>query len=157
MRSGGINRPDAGCVVGGTSCQMADVRRKENASDVGGMGHKLTYGQDGCSIATLDHTPNVDVALLLALESTIKDLGSLRKGQTHCIVSCANHTSIARNRHTGNADIVFRNELVGALVLAQVPNSHVTAAITADQFSLVRVNDYIIDGDSMGIVALDIA
>ena len=44
-----------------------------------------------------------------------------------------------------------------ALVLAQVPDPHVTAAITADQFSLIRMNDYIIDRDPMGVVALDIA
>lgn len=48
---------------------MADIGGEENASDVGGMCDKLAYGQDGCSVATLDHSPDIDITLSLLLES----------------------------------------------------------------------------------------
>jgi hypothetical protein len=46
---------------------------------------------------------------------------------------------------------------VTALVLAQVPDAHVSSAIATNQFSLIRVNDYIIYRDAMGVVPLHIA
>lgn len=49
---------------------MADIGGEKNASDVGGMCNKLAYGQDGCSVTTLNHSPDIDVALLLLLESS---------------------------------------------------------------------------------------
>lgn len=44
-----------------------------------------------------------------------------------------------------------------ALVLAEVPDPYVATAIATDQFSLVWVNDHIVDRDTVGVVALDIA
>ena len=42
---------------------MADVGREENAGDVGGVGDELADWKDGGGIATLDHTPDINVAL----------------------------------------------------------------------------------------------
>jgi hypothetical protein len=43
---------------------------------------------------------------------------------------------------------------VTALVLAQIPNPHIASAVTANQLSLIRVDDYIIHGDSMIVIPL---
>ena len=42
---------------------MADVGGEENAGDVGGVGDELANGKDGGGVATLDHTPDVDITL----------------------------------------------------------------------------------------------
>lgn len=44
-----------------------------------------------------------------------------------------------------------------ALVLAQVPDTHVSSAVTADQLALVRVDDHVVDGHAVGVVALHAA
>lgn len=44
-----------------------------------------------------------------------------------------------------------------ALVLAQVPDAHVSSAVAADQLALVRVDDHVIDGHAVGVVALHAA
>jgi hypothetical protein len=46
---------------------------------------------------------------------------------------------------------------VTALVLSKVPDAHVASAITADELSLVGVNDNIIDWHPVRVVALYIA
>lgn len=44
-----------------------------------------------------------------------------------------------------------------AFVLSQVPDAHSASAITADEFSLVWVDDYIVDGAEVVVIALDAA
>lgn len=44
-----------------------------------------------------------------------------------------------------------------ALVLAQIPNPHITSSITADQFSLVRVNNDIVYWHAVGVISLNVA
>ena len=44
-----------------------------------------------------------------------------------------------------------------ALVLAQVPDPHITPAITANELALIGVNDDVVDGRAMGVVTLDTA
>ena len=41
------------------------------------------------------------------------------------------------------------------LVLSQVPNPDVSAPIAAHELTLIRMNDYIVDRDSMAVVALN--
>jgi hypothetical protein len=76
---------------------------------------------------------------------------------THGVVTSADHTAVRRDRDGCNAHVVLGDELVAALVLAKVPDAHVAAAVTANELALVRVNDYIVDGDAVGVVALHIA
>ena len=42
-----------------------------------------------------------------------------------------------------------------ALVLAQVPDADCTGAVAADKLALVRVDDDVIDGGTVVVVALD--
>lgn len=58
-----VNRPNTSGVVGRTSSEVTDVRRKENTVDVGEVGLEARDWNQGRNIAVLDHTPNVDIAL----------------------------------------------------------------------------------------------
>lgn len=42
---------------------MTDVGGEEDTGDVGRVGDELADGEDGGGIATLNHAPNIDVAL----------------------------------------------------------------------------------------------
>jgi hypothetical protein len=46
---------------------------------------------------------------------------------------------------------------VAALVFTQIPDAHISAAVAANQLSLVRVDDYIVDRDTVRIIALHVA
>jgi hypothetical protein len=46
---------------------------------------------------------------------------------------------------------------VAALVLAQIPYPHIAPAVAADQLALVRMDDDVVHGHAMGVVALDVA
>jgi hypothetical protein len=46
---------------------------------------------------------------------------------------------------------------VAAFVLAEIPDADVAAAVAGDEFALVWVDHYVVYGDAMGIVALDVA
>ena len=48
---------------------MADIGGEENASDVSSVCDELANRQDRCSVATLNHSPDINIALLLLSES----------------------------------------------------------------------------------------
>lgn len=132
---------------------MTDVGGEEDAGDVSCVSHELADGEDRGGIAALNHTPNVDVALTCGVSKGL----TLSSGQTHGVVACADHASITCNCDTSHADVVLWNELVRALILSQVPDPHVTTAIAADELSLIWMNDYIVDRNTMSVVALNVA
>lgn len=74
---------------------------------------------------------------------------------THGVISCTQQRPITSNSHAGNGDVVLGYKLMGALVLPQVPYPHVSSSVTADEFSLVGMNDNVVDGHAMTVVALD--
>lgn len=63
VRDRGVERPDAGGVVGGTGREVTHVWGEEDAGDVCAMGSELADGDDGGCVVALDHAPDVDVAL----------------------------------------------------------------------------------------------
>ena len=64
MRGAGVDRPDAGVVVGAAGTKMADVGGEKHAGDVGGVGLEGGYGDERGDVAVLEHAPDVDVALV---------------------------------------------------------------------------------------------
>jgi hypothetical protein len=46
VRSGGVDGPDACCVVGRTGSQMTDVGGEKDAGDVGSVCDELADGED---------------------------------------------------------------------------------------------------------------
>jgi len=75
--------------------------------------------------------------------------------ESYGVVPSAEKGSVTRYGHTSHGDIVFRDELVSTLVLAQVPDTNVPSTVTADKLALVRMNDDIVDRNSVGVVALN--
>jgi hypothetical protein len=45
---------------------------------------------------------------------------------------------------------------MGAFAFAEIPDADVAATVTADQLTLIRVDDYIVDRMSVLVVALDL-
>lgn len=75
--------------------------------------------------------------------------------QTYQVIARTQQRAIRSNGDAGDGDIFFGDKLMGALVLAEVPNSDVAGAIATDQFALVRMNDDVVDGAPVAVVALD--
>jgi hypothetical protein len=63
MWLGGVDGPDARCVVGAAGREVAHVGGKEDAGDVGVMCDEFADGDDRGYFGALDHFPDVDVAL----------------------------------------------------------------------------------------------
>jgi hypothetical protein len=76
---------------------------------------------------------------------------------TYSIVPSADHTPITRNCDARHANIILRDQLVTALVLTEIPDPHVSTAITTNQLPLVRMDHHIIDRYTVHIIALYIA
>src|SRR5690349_19625356 len=87
----------------------------------------------------------------------IRGLKPGMEGMTYCVVYGTHHAPIASHRDTGHTHIILRDQLVAALVLAQIPDAHIAATVTADQLALVRMNDDIIDWHAVGVVPLHVA
>lgn len=65
MWSRGVQRPDARGVVGATGRKVSDVGGKENAGDVRAVSLEFADRDDRGGVVALNHTPYIDVALLL--------------------------------------------------------------------------------------------
>jgi hypothetical protein len=73
---------------------------------------------------------------------------------TYLLVSSAQKRSITSNADTQNRSIILGDQLVGTNTFAQVPDSNHSKVVTTDQLALVGVNDNIVDGCAVDIVAL---
>jgi hypothetical protein len=73
------------------------------------------------------------------------------------VVSGTEHGSITCDTDTGNRDSFFGDELMSTTRLSKVPDADIATAVTADQFSLVRVNDHVVNRRAVDVVALDAA
>jgi hypothetical protein len=71
------------------------------------------------------------------------------------VVAGTQQRAVARDGDARDAHVFFRDELVRALVLAQVPDADGASAVTADELALVRVDDDVIDGGAVVVVALN--
>lgn len=148
--------PDAGVVVGGTGREVAHVWGEEHAGDVGGVGLKGGDGDEGGEVVVLEHAPNVDVALKgrrLVREGRKRR----RKGGgmiSYVVVPSAEERAVRGNGDAGDGDVILGDELVRALVLAEIPNPYVTAAVATDQLALVGMYDHVVDGAAMRVVSL---
>lgn len=154
MRLRGVERPDAGGVVGRARGEVAYVGREENAGDVGLVCKKGTDRDEGGDFGALNHAPDVDLALC-SISKT--EQGEPWVWGGYAVVACTEHGAIAGDGDAGDGHVGLGDELVRALVLAQIPDAHIAPAIAADQLALIRVDDDIIDRDAMGVVALHAA
>ena len=141
-------------MVGGAGGELADVWREENTGDVFVVSLELGDWHELGYISRLEHTPNVDVSLCICISPM-----SFRRtvGGTHGVVPSHQHTTVGRNAHTADRDVVFGNQLVSALILSQIPDANVSCLVAANQFSLVGMDHYIVDRRVVLIIALNLA
>lgn len=74
---------------------------------------------------------------------------------TDGIIPGAKHRSVASNSHARHGNVVLWDKLVGALILSQIPDTHITSAVAADEFALVWVDDDVIYRYAMAVISLD--
>lgn len=74
---------------------------------------------------------------------------------THIIVGSAKDRAICGNRDTGDRDILLGDQLMGAVVLSQVPDADTTTPVAADDLALVGVDHDVVDGTAVVVAALD--
>lgn len=134
-----VHRPDTRRVVCGASGEVADVWRQEDAGDVGLMRLEFGHRDERRDVFVCDDAPDVDGALLAIAHGG------------------AEERAVRGHRHRGHGLVFFRDQLVRTLVLRQVPDPHVAASVAADEFALVGVDDYVVYGDAVAVVALDVA
>lgn len=75
----------------------------------------------------------------------------------YLLASSAQQRSIGCDTDTCNGAVFLRLQLVNALALTQVPDANHAPAITTNQFSLVGVDDDVIDRELVSVVALKAA
>lgn len=102
----------------------------------------------------LVHPPDVNVALS---RRSVNEKLKERTRQAYQVVSGGKKRTVTSDTHTSHRNILHGHELMRAFALAQVPNSDISTSITTDQFSLVWMDDHIIYGMCMLVVALDLA
>lgn len=80
-----------------------------------------------------------------------------KRGQmiAYVVVGGAQQRAIRRDSDAGDRDVLLGDQLVGAVVLGQVPHAHTTRAVTADNLALVGVDNDIVGGAAMVVGALD--
>jgi hypothetical protein len=132
----GVDGPDAGSVVGAAGCEVPDVGREEDSSDVSAVSCEAAHRNQRGEVSILDHTPNED---------------------TSSIVAGTQHGPIRSNSDAGNRDVVLRNQLMTAFVLAQIPDSYCARAIATNEFSLVWVDDHVVDWTAVVVIPLHAA
>lgn len=88
------------------------------------------------------------------MQSNIERLSSLI---TYLFVARTEKRTVTGDTHTMHRDVILWNQLVCTHALSQVPDSHRTGTIPADELSLVWVDDNIVNGRLVDIVALQTA
>jgi hypothetical protein len=71
------------------------------------------------------------------------------------VIARAKQRAVTSDGYTSDAHILLGDELVRALVLAQVPDANRAGAVAADELALVRVDDDVVDGGAVVVVTLD--
>ncbi len=60
--------------------------------------------------------------------------------------ACAEGGAITCHSYAGNRDILFRNKLMRAIVLREIPNADTASTITSNDLALIGVDYYVVDG-----------
>lgn len=123
-------------VVRGAGCEFLAVRTEEDAREVVVVGFEDAAGEEGGGVFVLKHPPDVHVPFVIA------------RGE---------EGAVACDGHRGDGHVLCWNKLMGAFRFAEVPHTDVTAAVGGDEFALVGVDDDVVDGVGVRVVALNAA
>ena len=117
-------------MIGGAGGEELDVRGEEEAGEICLVGVEDAAGLKGGGVLVLVHAPDVHVAFIVA---------SCEEG------------AIAGDADGWDGYIIFGNELMGAFIIAQVPDHDNPAAIAGDELALVGVDDDVVDRVIVGV------
>lgn len=87
-------------------------------------------------------------------------LGQARQGQgrstvaAYGVVGGTEERAVTSDCDTRDRHILLGNQLVRAVVLAQIPDAYAPAAVTADNLALVRVNYDVVRGGAVVVTPL---
>ena len=73
---------------------------------------------------------------------------------TYSIVGSAQKRTVASNCDAGDGDVLLGDELVGTVVLGEIPDADAAAAVATDDLALVRVDDNVISRAAVVVAAL---
>lgn len=74
---------------------------------------------------------------------------------TYIVIGGAQDGAIRSDRNARNRDVLLGDQLVGTVVLGEIPNADATTPVTTDDFALVGVDDDVVDGAAVVVAALD--
>ena len=98
------------------------------------MGFEDTAREESCRVFVLEHTPDVYVAFVVA-------------GGKERTVAC--------NRDRGHRYVLCGNQLVSTFRLAKVPDANIPTTVGRDEFTLIWVNDNVVNWMRMRVVPLN--
>lgn len=71
------------------------------------------------------------------------------------VISSNEHSSIRGNAHAANRNSFLGDEVVSACILAEIPHPQISSMVARNDFTLVRMDDNIVNWGSMMIITLD--
>ena len=131
---------------------MFDIRGQQNACDVFTMSFEVGDWNQLRLFAILSKVPYKHIALLKWLASV-----HLFTGKSYRVGASTKGGSITRNSNTRNRYVFLGDKLMRAVILCQIPDSNTPALVAANNLTLVRMNDYIIDSSAMRVTSLNCA
>jgi hypothetical protein len=129
---------------------VLDIGREKNSGDVVIMSLEVSNWHELGFFAVLKEVPDIDASLYVG-----QWLPSKSSEKSYRIGASAESRTITCNCNTGDWCVLFGNQLVGAIVLSQVPNTNTSSTITANNLALVGMNDHIIDRAAVRVASLN--
>ena len=74
---------------------------------------------------------------------------------TYGIVGGAKQRSVASHGDARDGDVLLGDELVGAVILSEIPDADTAATVAADNLALVGMDDDVVGGAAVVVAALD--
>ena len=121
-------------MVGGAGGEEFNVGGEQEASEICLVGIEDAARLEGGGVLILVHAPDVHITFVVARNK---------------------ERAITGDRDGGDGYIVFGDELVGAFVVAQVPDHDHPATVAGNELALVGVDDDVVDRMVVGVGSLN--
>lgn len=134
---------------------LLDIRREQDPGDGLLVGREVGDGDEVRLLDVLNKGPDKDVALDRCKLGVSGE--EIPRGGAYSVVGGAEKGTITGHSNAAEAHVLFRDELVAAVVLGQIPDTHTASAIAADDLALVGVDHNVVDRAAVVVTALDVA
>lgn len=145
-----LDLPYLGRVVGAARRQLLDVWGEQDARDALLVRAEMRDWHQLGAVKVLDKVPYKHVALSMSEpDSWARRLG------TYGVIRGAQERAVTSDCDAGDRDVFFWDELVGTVVLGQVPDSYAARPVAADNLALVGVDHNIVHRAAVVIAPLN--